>query len=252
MTNRRRTLIDFRALQQISSDGPMTATVPPTLPTLPVPPPSSSHSLIATLEAARDPQNACLLFTILPPETRNNIFSLALCGYDDKDRPYPEYSYYSRPGYRFHRRIDTALLATCRRIYRETHDLPISQNEHVFWFKRGPSVSSLGPAQYFERFTVEQQSAVKQVHFFTQLFWLEKTFPMICKLSLVKAKHIKVTVRHTDWWYWESNAPLAMKSQWVDNLRYIAGLQSLEVELETIEQNKAQVSLQHNVDIIQN
>ena len=90
------------------------------------------------------------------------------------------------------------------------------------------------------------------MHFFTQLFWLEKTFPMICKLSLVKAKHIKVTVRHTDWWYWESNAPLAMKSQWVDNLRYIAGLQSLEVELETIEQNKAQVSLQHNVDIIQN
>ena len=70
---------------------------------------------------------------------------------------------------------------------------------------------------------------------------------MICKLSLVKAKHIKVTVRHTDWWYWESNAPLAMKSQWVDNLRYIAGLQSLEVELETIEPNKVQVSVLHNV-----
>lgn len=64
----------------------------------------------------------------------------------------------------------------------------------------------------------------------------------------MRAKHIKITVRHTDWWYWESNVPLAMKSQWVDNLKFVAGLQSLEVELETIERDKAQVSFLFNVD----
>lgn len=189
--------------------------------------------------AARDPQNACVLFTTIPPEVRNNIFSLALYGYDDTARPYPEYSFYSRPGYRFRRRIDTALLATCRRVYGETHDLPISQNEHVFYSGRGPSFVPIGggPEKYFERLTEEQLSAVVHVHFFTQLYWLEGAFPNICKLPVMRAKHIKITVRHTDWWYWESNVPLAMKSQWVDNLKFVAGLQSLEVELETIERD---------------
>ncbi|KJA17477.1 hypothetical protein HYPSUDRAFT_1019455 [Hypholoma sublateritium FD-334 SS-4] len=234
MTKRRRRF-NIRAHQLFSSAGGPSMAAP--LQTL------ARHSLIATLGPDRDPQNACILFATIPSEIRNNIFSLALYSYYDTARPYPEYSFYSRPGYRFHRRIDTALLATCRRIYSETHDLPISQNEHVFWCGRGPSSVSIEGAlrRYFERLTEEQLSAVVQAHFFTQLFWLEGTFPTICTLPVMKAKHIKITVRYTDWWYWENNVPLAMKSQWIDNLKFIAGLQSLEVELETIERDKTQM-----------
>ena len=207
----------------------------------------TNQSLIATLKGPCNPQRACVFFATIPAEIRNNIFSFALYAYDDKSRPYPSESHYSRPGYRFHRRIDTALLATCRRIYDETHDLPISQNEHVFWCGRGPSRRfSDDPTGYFNRFTEEQKAAVVEVHFFTQLYWLEHEFLEVCKLPSMRPKYMKITVRHGDWWNWEDNRPLSMKSKWVDNLKFVQGLESLEVELESIERDKAQVRLSNS------
>lgn len=212
------------------------------------PPKPTKHSLIATLKGPCDPQHACIFFATVPAEIRNNIFSLALRGYDDKSRPYPSESHYSRSGYRFHRRIDTALLATCRRIYDETHDLPISQNEHVFWWARGLSRPFSGdPAGYFDRFTEEQKAAVVQVHFFT--YWLERETLEICKVPSMRTKHMKITIRHGDWWNWEINKRLSMQSRWVDNLKFVEGLQSLEVELETMERDRAQVRSSHSIKV---
>ena len=215
------------------------------VPINPRPPVSTKHSLITTLGSIRDPQNCCVLFISVPTEIRSIIFSLALYGYDDETRPYPDDAYYSRPGYRFRRRIDTALLATCRRIYGETHDLPISQNEHIFWCGsqwRGPSRKFRDqPAGYLRRLTGEQKPAVTQVHFFTQLIWLDYVFPKVCKLPNMRPKHIKITFRHTDWQYWDENAPLVMTSNWGDNLKFLHGLTTLEVELEALERDEAQV-----------
>ncbi|KAF8177038.1 hypothetical protein BJ912DRAFT_884393 [Pholiota molesta] len=206
-------------------------------------PPPQRRSLIASLEGASDPQDGSPLFITIPPEIRNRIFAFALTSYDDKSHPYPEDAYYYRPGYHYRQRIDTALLATCRRIYSETHDLPVSQNEHVFWGSADRAPPGLkfsdSPRHYFKQMTLDQRKAVVDVHLFTQLFWLERTFPHVC--NEMNPKRIKITIRHTDWWYWENNKPLVMNTGWGDNLKSIKELEVLEVELETMERDKAQL-----------
>ncbi|KAF8193304.1 hypothetical protein BJ912DRAFT_1141797 [Pholiota molesta] len=209
----------------------------------PLSPPPQRRSLIANLEGTSDPQDGSPLFITIPPEIRNRIFAFALTSYDDKSRPYPEDAYYYRPGYHYCQRIDTALLATCRRIYSETHDLPVSHNEHVFWGSadRGPPGLKFSekPRRYFKQMTLDQRKAVVDVHLFTQLFWLEGKFPNVC--DEMNPKRMRITVRHTDWWFWESNTRLIMKTGWGDDLKSIKELEVLEVELETMERDKAQL-----------
>ncbi|KAF9485820.1 hypothetical protein BDN70DRAFT_870710 [Pholiota conissans] len=204
--------------------------------------PVPAQSLIATLKGPFDPQDASPLFTTFPPEIRNRIFIFALLSYDDKSRPFPENAYHYRPGYHYRQLISTALLATCRRIYSETHDIPLSLNEHVFWCSasRGPGVRfSENPNLYFNQMTADQRKAIVNVHIFAQLFWLEGIFRRAC--DHINARRLKITVRHTDWWWWESNHPLVMKAGWGNNLKAIKDLEELEVELEAIERDKAQL-----------
>ncbi|KAF8967017.1 hypothetical protein BDZ97DRAFT_1756108 [Flammula alnicola] len=77
--------------------------------------------------------------------------------------------------------------------------------------------------------THEQQDAVANVHFFTQLYWLEGTFSEVCKIPQMRPKHIKITIRHSDWWNWETNSPLAMRKEWSDNLKAIEGWKGLKL-----------------------
>jgi hypothetical protein len=212
-----------------------------------VTPPEPAHSLITTLQGDVNPQTGSPLFSAIPPELRNAIFRLMLTSYDDKLAPYPENNHYNRPGYRFRHRIDTTLLSTCRRIYREAHILPVSLNEHVFWASSGrgpPGVKYCDdPVSQLSRLTIEQREAVENVHLFTQLYWLEGSFPLLCNSDLFRTKHLKITVRHGDWWDWESNVPLVMQNGWTANLKAITNLESFEVELETMERDKSQVRL---------
>uniref|UniRef100_A0A8H7XS77 2EXR domain-containing protein n=1 Tax=Psilocybe cubensis TaxID=181762 RepID=A0A8H7XS77_PSICU len=209
-------------------------------------PPEPVHSLIASLTGDITPQVACLLFTSLPPEIRHRIFSFALQSYDDTSRPYPDNSYYSRPGYRYHQRINIALLAVCRRIYTETHALAVRVNEHVFWCSsmRGPPRAFFdNPKWYFSKFTVEQRAAISHIHLFTQMYWVERaqSFRDFCELEDVHPKQLTITIRHTDWWFWELNTPLAMKLHWLEYLQPMKKLTTLVMELETIERDHDQL-----------
>jgi hypothetical protein len=191
-----------------------------------------------------DQQLGCPLFTRIPAELRNVIFPLALLRYDLE--PYTAdsetESYYTRPGYMHYKRIDTSLLATCRRIYIETHLIPLRINEHVFWCFRGPPNSYSDPRSYFKRMKVDQQRAAVRAHFFTQMYWLEGSFPLMCDSQVMRyLTHIKITVRQTDWWFWENNHRLDMKKEWTRNLKALVDLKVLEVELECIDRDKDQV-----------
>lgn len=204
-----------------------------------------------------DPQSACPLFTRIPPEIRNSIFKLALTEYDDTDHPYEEETTYCRPDYYFPHRIDTDLLRTCRRIYLEAHLLPVALNEHVFWCYRGPPGRKYAadPQGYFELMTPQQLDAVDCVHFFTQQFWLEGRFADACRLSSMRPRKIKITLRHSDWWVWEVQAKLGIdprlagRVMWDEmgrkprtdegelgfgyQFRHLHGLRELEMEFET-------------------
>lgn len=209
------------------------------------PSPQPVHSLVApNLTRDYSDQNGCPLFSLIPPELRHEIFVLALTSYDDETRPFPPTAYYTRKGYRYYQCIHTALLATCRRIYSETCDLPVSLNEHVFWFYRGPEALNNDVRAYFLGLTPKQRGAVQRVHFFVQLYWLRNDFARVCTFPEMCPKHLKLTIRHSDWWWWEQNERLRMENPvWCENLKMIQSLESLEIEMETMERDKDQVCI---------
>ncbi|PBK64879.1 hypothetical protein ARMSODRAFT_1022864 [Armillaria solidipes] len=182
------------------------------------------------------------LFSVIPPEIRNLIFRLALRGYPDRTkRYYPGNAFYYRPGYEHDRRIDTALLLTCRRIYDETRLLPVIENEHVFWYDRGPPGSSADPARYFRRMAEEQQDVVDCVHFFTQQYLLEGRFTGSCAITEMRPRKLKITIRESDWWWFELNHSLVLTDKWTSEIRLLKRLEEFEMELETIERDKDQM-----------
>jgi hypothetical protein len=207
------------------------------------PPKIRMAGLFAKFSNDHDQQLRCPLFSHLPAELRNRIFTLALLRYDDESqKPYPFHTYYTRPGYMYPKRIDTSLLATCRRIYLETRLVPLNINEHVFWCFCGPRMAHSDPWLYFSRMTHDQRCSVVRVHFFTRMYWLEGTFPIVCDLqTMAIPKHLKITIRHSDWWDWEKNEQLGMKMDWTRNLYKLEGLEELEVELECLDRDRDQV-----------
>lgn len=85
---------------------------------------------------------------------------------------------------------------------------------------------------------------VRCAHFFTQLYYLEQSFPGDCQKMGemgLGIRSLRITIRQSDWWYWESNTPLAMKEGWGHALHYLKNLESLDVELEVIKRDVDQV-----------
>jgi len=156
---------------------------------------------------------------------------LALTEFDDTSRPYERDTYYCRPGYRYTQSLDTNLLVTCRRVYAEAYLVPVAANEHVFWCYRGPPNTPSDYEAYFLRLSLKQRDAVQRVDFFTQLYWFRSSFPSVCNLKVVRPRSITVTVRHSDWWYWEQNTKLRMEKDWGRNLKELVGLKELVIEI---------------------
>ncbi|OQE38059.1 hypothetical protein PENCOP_c009G03078 [Penicillium coprophilum] len=171
------------------------------------------------------------LFTVFPPEIRNRIYTLALESEDvlsDKNSHslYQQNDFYYRPGYKQPKRIQTALLQTCQQIYGEASLLPPAVNEHTFWFYRPPPhvKDASSPLNYFRRMTPKQRAQVQHLHLFIQQYFLEDnnwsqiwngliigsnepSLPEECRIA---PKKITITLRHTDWWFWENNDPLGI------------------------------------------
>lgn len=84
-----------------------------------------------------DPQDQSLLFK-LPSEIRYHIWRQVVLAEDNPARPFETNSNYCRPGHQYYKQICTALLLSCRRVYLETFDLPLSENVMTFWAYRGP------------------------------------------------------------------------------------------------------------------
>jgi hypothetical protein len=75
--------------------------------------------------------------------------------YTDEENLYPQQSFYSRPGVEGPRRVDVALLRTCKAVYAETRGLPAQQLEEIMvWFRskqRAPE-GELGWVDFFRFF----------------------------------------------------------------------------------------------------
>lgn len=223
-----------------------------------------------------NPQIASPLFSALPAEIRSHIFYYALLGYPDPTRPYSKHSYWYRPGYTHSRAIAVALLLTCRRVYLETDLLPVVLNEHIIWrvdkSRIPPKLSvSKHPTNYLldvGRMKVSQRNAVRYVHLFTQQskleIYTEKWLAFTTSWPEGGPEKIRITIRHTDWWYNQlgENSPLALdpkrkhrarigdcvpddqpyeSKSWGSGFASLKGLKKLEIELETTEAKRMEL-----------
>ncbi|KAF9009173.1 hypothetical protein BDZ89DRAFT_1078673, partial [Hymenopellis radicata] len=188
-----------------------------------------------------NPQLASPLFASIPPEIRNYIFRLALRSAYDLEQPYSGHTYYYRPGFRYAQIISTALLRTCKLIYAETRLLPWLMKPHVFWCYRGPPNASHAPEQYFDALRPHQRESVGCVQIFAQSWWLEGHFPKLCASPSVCMRSLRITLRNSDWWYWEHNQMLSLKDEWTRNIGKIQGLEDMQLELEVVQRDYEQL-----------
>ncbi|KAI4095172.1 MAG: hypothetical protein LQ339_007332 [Xanthoria mediterranea] len=206
------------------------------------------------------------LFNRIPPEVRNEIFKLALTGYEDpKGRKYRVSAYYCRPGFTRAYKIDTGLLLTCRRVYWETCMLPASINEHTSWYWREPpGIKKNHLPIDNRRSSIIRRRGLRTIHVFAQQIWLEgdsfagftRLWQYVCPTTLI------ITLRHSDWWWWESEEPLTFDPKqegkasigkhsrpsdpfppgsWGNQFRKIKGLRKLQLELETVDKKKPEL-----------
>lgn len=120
----------------------------------------------------------------------------------------------------------TALLSTCRKIYLETHAMPLMLKEHRLYCHRGPGGSgkaAQGVLDVFEKRLggpaslpgLRSRDMIRSLRIFPQFFWLEDTnsdyhfWDLATRTPYLRSvEHLRLTLRRGDWWYWERNAPL--------------------------------------------
>ncbi|CAD0098606.1 unnamed protein product [Aureobasidium mustum] len=193
-------------------------------------------------------QSQSALFS-LPGEIRNHIWSYALADYQDKTQLYDDATCYKRPDYLAPRKTDTVLLQTCKRIYQEAWFLPWTNAEQTFYLtstdRRPPRTTTPRDMQRTLLAISKSQTMpiIQHVRVFPQLYALEngQRLQEILNLRFFYPKVITITIRHTDWWFWESDNNLHFDATWVGICRFPNSLTELRVAFESLERKKDQI-----------
>jgi len=110
---------------------------------------------------------------------------------------------------------------------------------------RGPDGRTCTPAceRFFRDLTPQAVQSLQKVRLFTQMFWLEEGNQLFYILSIPQFRptQLTITIRYSDWWFWESNAPLSMEEKWLRYFEGNPGLRVLRVEYETLSWKKAEM-----------
>ena len=199
------------------------------------------------------PQNQCPLFSTLPRELREIIWAFAASSVEDKDNKYSTNEYYYRPGHTARFKTYTDLLLTCRRVWLEAHAYPMLQAEHCFWYYRAaPDARS---SEWMAKLTRLNRQNFGHLHLFAQMYAIEglRSDRGALRNYFLKTPQesgdfqprlLHVTIRHTDWWDWEYEAPLRLQDRFVQALLDTEDLRStqyLKLELETLDYKMKQL-----------
>ncbi|CAD0085124.1 unnamed protein product [Aureobasidium vineae] len=194
-------------------------------------------------------QSQSALFSVLPGEIRMTIWNYALADYQDETQLYDDATCYKRPDYFAPRKTDTVLLRTCKRIYQEAWFLPWTNAEQTFYLtstdRRPPRTTTPREMQQILLAISKTQTMpiIQHVRVFPQLYALEngQRLQDILNLRFFYPKVITITIRHTDWWFWESDNNLHFDATWVDFCRFPNSLTELRVAFESLERKKDQI-----------
>lgn len=191
------------------------------------------------------------LFSYIPPEIRNRIFDYALSDYEDSENGYAMTTCYRRPDCTASRRVCIALLCTCRRVHDETRARIFSAFTLNIWLaasgRRPPHIPKppvFKPATQTSLKLYDKPIELAHVRVYAQLYKLEpgnelqRLFTAIDHVSL---RAVTVTIRHTDWWFWENDERLHMRAQWLRTCHFPATVQEVSMELESLERKKEQI-----------
>ncbi|KAF7323708.1 hypothetical protein MKEN_00591700 [Mycena kentingensis (nom. inval.)] len=232
---------------------------------------SNDAPLPLSVQLAATPSHEQLqspLFTTLFPELRTIIFTIALTEYDDKTRPYSKHSWCYRPGFTHAGKISTGLLATCRRVVRFFAQMYWLEGRRAL---RAPRLAldfaRPGGAGVFEPRAnsgpdPRRQRSRSAVESYASAPWAQpqpnrhhnprpsprptgsSANPPPTFLTGLSIRKVALTIRHSDWWYWEQHQPLRMdrpEKSWGAWIGSIPGIEVLELELETIDAKKAEL-----------
>jgi len=144
------------------------------------------------------------LFSKLPGEIRDRIFTYALADYEDTSKSYDNNTCFKRPNYLAPRRTDTVLLCTCQRVYKEAWFRPFTTAEHTFWL----AWNGRRPAKVLTRESLRSTlSLIHSLHgdiemdhvrVFSQMCYLSG-FDSLLSLDHLNPRRVTLTIRHTDW-----------------------------------------------------
>ncbi|RHZ66716.1 uncharacterized protein CDV56_103372 [Aspergillus thermomutatus] len=193
-------------------------------------------------------QNQSLLFSILPPEIRREIFAFAFAAFEDTNRPYSKDTYWTRPGYDAPHRTYTELLRTCKRVYQEAWFMPFAYAEHSFYLtSQDRAPGQLSPTAFQKCLDLIHQTHGKieagRIRIFAQLWALEEGHQMkgLFDMTHFYPKSITLTIRYTDFWWWENNFPLYIDARWVDQICFPESVTRFSMDFESIERRKGEI-----------
>lgn len=193
----------------------------------------------------------------LPAEIRSQIFSCALTDYEDvnSDKAYNRNTYWYRPGYQAKRRTATELLRTCKRVFQETWFLPFALAEHSFYLtsvERAPKnrVTPERMKKYLNllrKFARDQDGMdippIQSIRVFSQLWALEEATRLqeILDIEGFMPQNVTITIRYTDFWYWENDRPLHIDAKWVNKVRFPESVSTIKMDFEIIDRRLAEL-----------
>lgn len=203
-----------------------------------------------------NPQSESVLFT-LPPEIRCVVFLHALIPYQDTSSLGVSFNSYGyRPETAFPVVQDVALLRTCRQIYLETRELPASSRTFVSWTlvwpARSPHGRAVGPR--LNRLATADMPNVRSFHIYAQQCGLERDHWARLATGtgsdpITSIRHLTITIRHTDFYFWESDQALRMDTvrkyneNWRRGFDHFPNLEEFAFEFETLERRKAELDI---------
>jgi hypothetical protein len=218
---------------------------------MPSEPDSDPNPLLA---APANSQLSSPLYTIFPPEIRTQIFTYALSSFPDP-RPQTHYdnkACYTRPSYFAPHKSDLRLLQTCRAVYSEAWHLPFIVREETHWLgheDRAPPEYKGAWALRLVAGRVEEakrrgliDGEIESCKVFAQMWALEAgKLSQLLGVQGFRPRSVTVTIRHTDWWWWEHDHNLRFEAGWVKGVVLAPSVREIRFELESLERKKGQI-----------
>ncbi|OAQ99953.1 hypothetical protein LLEC1_04022 [Akanthomyces lecanii] len=193
------------------------------------------HRQLLSKSAAHE-QVDCPLFQLCPAEIRSQIFSLVLLDYEDP----AEAKQYSKHTCWTHRYGASTNL----QINLQRNLVPSIQAQRTDALDhqpgpRAPPEYRVNKARKGLRETVD---GIKREHE-EQVCGLESVADFLEQFPDLAFQRLYITIRHTDFWFWETDEPLRFECQWIPGLCRVlpTTVREVVIEMETVRRKATQL-----------